>query len=125
MFKPSDTARKPPRARISASVGRAWLLALLMPIGALAGVSTTDVADVAKPAALPKVAKLRGGYQLRCWQEGRLLFEENHIALPADGSRYAVRMAGSDGKGRPIYVAETINATCLIRSLPDEPVWPR
>ena len=66
-----------------------------------------------------------GAYQIRCWQEGRLLFEENRVTLPSDNAQYGFKMAGTDRKGKPIFVAETRNATCLIRSAVDEPTWPR
>lgn len=56
---------------------------------------------------------------MRCWQQGRLLFEENLAALPADGTRYTLKISGTDRDGRPVYVAETGNATCLIRNLAD------
>jgi hypothetical protein len=82
--------------------------AMFVPIAALAGV-TTGGAD-----------RAAGRYQLRCWQHGRLLFEENQIALPADNARYGVRMAGQDREGRPLFVVETKNATCLIRSAVEE-----
>lgn len=124
MFKPSEHVREPHRGLFSGLLSRASVLALLIPISALSGVSTTDAPEAAKPPATPKVAKAHGGYQIRCWQEGRLLFEENHVALPADSTRYAVRMSGTDRNGKPIYVAETTNATCLIRSTADGPAWP-
>ena len=122
MFKPSDHMPESHRGRFSGLLSRAAVLALLIPISALSGVSTPEAA---KPPATPKVAKAHGGYQIRCWQEGRLLFEENHVALPADSTRYAVRMSGTDRNGKPLYVVETTNATCLIRSTPDGPAWPR
>jgi hypothetical protein len=34
-------------------------------------------------------------------------------------------MAGTDRAGQPVFVAETKNATCLIRSAVEEPTWPR
>jgi hypothetical protein len=125
MFKPSDRVQEPPRGLFPTPLSRASVLALLIPISAMSGVATTDSPDVGKATATPKPVKAQGGYQIRCWQEGRLLFEENHVALPADSTRYAIRMTGTDRKGKPIYVAETTNATCLIRSSVDEPGWPR
>jgi hypothetical protein len=113
MFKPG----KATRLRIAR-------LALWVPICALAGVTTTDTPQPAKPPAVEKASKASGNYQIRCWQFGRLLFEENHVALPADNAQYGVKMAGTDRKGQPIFVAETRNSTCLIRSAVDERVWP-
>lgn len=126
MFKPSDHLPEPQRGPIGALLSRASVLALLIPVSAMSGVSTTEAPEAAKLSAAPKVAKAPGGYQIRCWQEGRLLFEENHVALPTDSTRYAVRMSGTDRNGKPIYVAETTNATCLIRSssTAESPAWP-
>jgi len=63
------------------------------------------------------------GYQLRCWQYGRLVFEENGVRLdPNDGARDASAAGGRqrlrvrDREGQPIIVTETANATCLLRA---------
>lgn len=104
---------------------RLLFLALLLPLPALCGVSAVDSteppqsrpADTGKPAA--------GTYQIRCWQLGRLLFEENRIALPPDIARNGLRLHATDRHGKPIYLADTANATCLIRTMDDERAWPR
>ena len=128
MFKPSDHRRQLQRGLFSAILGRASVLALLIPVNAMSGVSTINSPEPAKPApapaATPKVAKSQGGYQIRCWQEGRLLFEENHVAMPVDSNRYAVKVSGTDRNGKPLFVVETTNATCLVRSTADGPAWP-
>ena len=116
MFKPSDNEQAPLRSLVNGLLSRASILALLVPISALSGVSTVDVPEASKAPVTEKVAKASGSYQIRCWQDGRLLFEENHIALPTDGAQYAIKMSGSDRNGRPIYVAETRNAICLVRT---------
>lgn len=64
-------------------------------------------------------------YQLRCWQHGRLLFEEQLASLPNERATYGLRISGIDRYQRPVYVAETQNATCLIRSVLPERGWPR
>ena len=125
MFKSSDTGPASLRRRTSGRAGLSWILAALIPIAALAGVATLDGPDAGKPTATPKQHAANGAYQIRCWQEGRLLFEENRITLPSDNAQYGFKMAGTDRKGKPIFVAETRNATCLIRSAVDEPTWPR
>jgi hypothetical protein len=80
-------------------------------------------APVARGARAVAV-KPAGGYQIRCWQYGRLLFEENHVAL-TDMARYGLRIGGTDTHGRPLYVADTQHATCLIRPAVDDRSWPR
>jgi len=116
MFKPSDRQR----AGMTEFLGVVLAATLLTPVVALAGVSTLDPAPAAKPAPHPPTL-----VQIRCWQEGRLLFEENGVNLP-EGSQYGTLVAGTDRQGRPVYLAETRNATCLIRqAVPERAVWPR
>ena len=119
MFKPSKAMQ--PMLRIAR-------VALWLPICAVAGITTTDSTPPAKPPVVAekveRPARPSAAYQIRCWQYGRLLFEENHVMLPADSAKYGVKMAGTDRKGQPIYVAETNNATCLIRGAVDDPAWP-
>ncbi|MEP7297440.1 MAG: hypothetical protein ABI702_14725 [Burkholderiales bacterium] len=94
MFKPSDLAA----------------LLIAVPLAAVAGV--TGVGPTASSVAtLPADA---AGYQIRCWQNGSLLFEETLAALP-EPSQYGLRLGGRDRAGHPVYVADTQNATCLIR----------
>ena len=96
---------------------RAVAVLLLMPISAMAGLSSTETQEPAsaRTPASGQTAK-SGGYQLRCWQYGRLLFEEYLVALPTDSARYPTKIVATDRQGRPILVAETNGATCLIRS---------
>ncbi len=56
-----------------------------------------------------------GGYELRCWQYGRLIMEENLLQLPPESSSDALRM--NDSAGRPVRVLETANATCLLKAV--------
>jgi hypothetical protein len=60
-----------------------------------------------------------GLYQIRCWQQGRLLFEDR-ITLPRDAAAYRICVSGTDRNGKPMYLAETHDATCLMRVVPDE-----
>jgi hypothetical protein len=100
------------------------LAAMLAPTLAAAGVSTLEGGPAAAPGAKP-APRTAGSWQIRCWQEGRLLFEENGISLP-DATQYSAVIAGADRQGRPVYVAETRNATCLIRqAVADRGAWPR
>ncbi len=107
MFKPSDVAR---RLLVAGGIVAA---AASVPCGAVAAVSTTPPREAATPV------RIDGGYQIRCWQHGRLLFEENHVTLPPDGARGSLRIAATDRTGRPLYLAQTDSATCLIRATVD------
>ena len=120
MFKPSEASGR--RAL------RVAVLALSAPLSALAGVTTTtDSKEAARPAAAApqgvQPTKAGGPYSMRCWQYGRLLFEENLSSVPADGGQYSLKVSGTDRKGQPVYVAETKNATCLIRHASDDRGW--
>jgi hypothetical protein len=120
MFKSSRAIRRPDRyaARLAA-------LTLCAPIWALAGVTTTEPTELANQApAADKTLSVAGSYQIRCWQYGRLLFEENQFTLAIDASQYSLKLSGTDRNGQPIYVAETKSATCLIRHARDERAWP-
>jgi hypothetical protein len=113
MRKPSEPELERERAR-----GLALALWLSMsPLPALCGVASIDspVPDTSRPVVTDKPS---GGYQIRCWQLGRLLFEENHVALPADLARQGLKLSATDRHGKPIYLTDTANATCLIRSSP-------
>jgi hypothetical protein len=126
MFKPSEAIAGSVRTWASRSATCLAALVLSAPLcSALAGVTTTETKESARPAASEKPpGPSVGAYQLRCWQDGHLLFEENQIALQLEGSQYSVKVSGTDRKGQPIYVAETKNATCLIRQSSEERAWP-
>ena len=70
-----------------------------------------------RPAGAEPSPPVPGLYQIRCWQHGRLLFEDR-ITLPDDAAAYSIRLSGNDRSGKPMYVAETRTATCLIRQAP-------
>ena len=55
-------------------------------------------------------------YHLRCWQDGKLIFEQSVATLPADAGR-STRLQSKDGAQEPVIVYETRNATCMARSL--------
>ena len=114
MYKPGDLFR----ARAIASG------ALLAATLAIAGVSPLEAGTSAAPAQKAE-QRAPGPWQIRCWQDGRLLFEENGVSLP-DTAQYPTHIAGTDRQGRPVSVAETRNATCLIRpTAADRGAWPR
>ncbi len=88
--------------------------ALLAPLLAVSGVVGTDPGRAgAKPPAA-------GSYTLRCWQEGRLILEEQHVTLPPGVDGASTRLQVIDRNQQPIIVAETKNATCLVKARPPE-----
>jgi hypothetical protein len=104
---------------------RRWFAAalLLLPsLGALGGATVDPVPVAPRPTETERLPLPVDGWQIRCWQYGRLLFEENRVRLPAD--RAGLRLSGLDRHGRPMYVVETANATCLVRGAVDERYYP-
>lgn len=95
----------------SKAVLPALLAALCLP--AMAGV----VADKSKTPAAAQAAT-QGGYVLRCWQDGRLILEEQHVSAPPVAEAGTTRLQLQDRNRQPLYIAETRNATCLVRAVP-------
>ncbi len=129
MSKPVD--RRAPRVAVIASSVAAAAAAIVAAI-AMTGAPAAQAALVTPPAATamptpaaspaaiaattpPGTDAAPRGWQLRCWQQGRLLFEENGVQLPADASAAGLRLRGTDRHGAPVYVTDSQNATCLIR----------
>jgi hypothetical protein len=104
MSKPSDARR---------SLVALALLAPLFAVGGIVGGPALPETTEPPPPPAP------GLYQIRCWQHGRLLFEDR-ITMPADAATYSIRLSGTDRRGKPMYVAETRNATCLVRPMAPE-----
>jgi hypothetical protein len=101
-------------------------------LGAVAAVSLATINPSAATVTSPTpaaddagAARERAGYHLRCWQEGRLLFEDSPVTLPA--SPAAMRVVAHDRSGRPIYLLELAHAMCQLRHRDDRGerrAWP-
>ena len=56
------------------------------------------------------------GYQLRCWQYGKLIFEEDNLSPPPDTQvAYKLTLREREAKHSPVHLVETLNATCLVQ----------
>jgi len=86
---------------------------LQLPIGATAGIASGDGDRVPASAAAPN-PKAPGTYQLRCWQYGRLLFDEGPVTLGAE-ARQGARLVAIDRNGAALIVTEAGGTTCLAR----------
>jgi hypothetical protein len=102
-----------PNRLLAIALGAALCGVLMLPMLGTAG---TVVAE-APPVADRPAAATPGLYQVRCWQHGRLLFEERDIELSGDVVS-GLKLRGTDRNRQPLMVLDTGNATCLIRSLP-------
>jgi len=119
MVLPTELHRAIERALDSPGItALSMVLLLVVPVMASSGVSRIEPRATSPGSADAQVAG--SSYEMRCWQQGRLVFEQNLVELPSsDGTPYTLRVSGADRDGRPVYVAETTNATCLLRSTAD------
>lgn len=116
MWTYSDTPRRR-RVQHSFRQAAAALLILALPLAAAAGL---DKRYTATPG-LGAQAKARpggSGQQLRCWQYGRLILEENAVSAPAESAAYALRLHATDSPRTPLLLLSTGSATCLIKGSP-------
>lgn len=127
MFKPNDPLRGAAgkRGRILAGVGAVVAVAaaaaalVQMPLGAFAGIAPGSVERASQPARPPAVAtRAASTYQLRCWQYGRLLFDEGPVTLGPDAKQGA-RFVATDRNGGALIVTDNGVTTCLAR--PSQP----
>jgi hypothetical protein len=102
------------RRAVVAIGGAAALGLLAASISAVAGVIDAERQREAAP-----VKKAPPVLLLRCWQEGRLLFEEPLAAVPAE-ARKSARLTVTDRNGQTLHVMDMAGATCLVRSTPAE-----
>jgi len=95
-------------------------LTLVFPLAALSGLSPGDEPTSARAPALDTAAAAtrptgeRPRLMLRCWQFGRLLFEDTVSSIPEAAVRY--RMENSTSAS--VYLLETKNGLCFVRPYP-------
>ncbi len=117
MLKSSNSLRAARAGRRIRFVAGAALAALLAPMIAMSGIVADESGRVATGASRKPALS---GYVLRCWQEGRLILEENHVSLPPNIDIGSSKLQVLDRNNHPVYIAETKNATCLVRARPAE-----
>lgn len=120
MFKADDLERALDCALDSPATTAAVAMAVLLMVPALPSADGSDPGSRDGPRTGAYHSHVAGpyNYQMRCWQHGHLMLEKNLGELPADRTHFPLEVSGSDGAGRPVYVAETRgNATCVIRSM--------
>lgn len=123
MYKPNDPTPDCGKRgrRLAAMTGLALVAAagvlLQLPLGATAVIASGDgdrnASHVPPPTAAPN-PRAPGTYQLRCWQHGRLLFDEGPVALGAEARRGA-RLVAIDRYGAALIVTDAGESTCLAR----------
>ena len=90
------------------------LLAAMLSAAAFAAGSEGE-GELVKAAMQTKRDVRSGGYELRCWQEGRLILQENYLQPAADSAADVLRM--NDRNGQRVRLLETKNATCLLKKV--------
>lgn len=93
--------------------GAALVVAASLLVPMAAGAGLVEEKNAAATAPAPKVA---AGYLLRCWQEGKLIVEEQLAKLPPTVDLNSAKLRALDTDNQAVYVTETKNATCLIRA---------
>jgi hypothetical protein len=119
MVVPTELRRAIERALDSPGITALSMVVLLVvPVMASSGATRGEPRETTP--GTDALALTDANYEMRCWQHGRLVFEQNLAELPSiDGTRYTMRVSGTDRDGRPVFVAETTHATCLVRSTVD------
>jgi hypothetical protein len=94
----------------------AWTLALLA-----AGGATADAVDKSQPAtrsttpapveSMARIPEPRSAAVLRCWQEGRLIFESSGVSF-AEGLPAATALKGSNG--RVLQLLDLRQGLCIL-----------
>lgn len=87
------------------------------PVGA---VGTPERAVPSVPPGPVAAYKPPATYQLRCWQYGRLLFDEGPVTLGPE-ARQGAKMVALDRNGAAVIVTEAGEATCIARPSPPPP----
>ena len=75
-----------------------------------------------KPAAQPEPPPTR--YSMRCWQYGRLLFDETLAQLPAEKDAVTLKLQGADRAHSTYHLVDTRTAVCLVKPATDRGAWP-
>jgi hypothetical protein len=120
--KPASAHDRGRSVQLAALLGAALTMTLSMSVLAEPEDGERDALRIAamQPDAEPAVAGTpRAGFELRCWQYGRLILEEHSLQLPSESASDVLRM--TDTAGRPVRVLHTANATCLLKARPTPP----
>jgi hypothetical protein len=103
---------------------RALLAKSLLVSAAIAGATALAIGAVMAQTPVPKPNAATApqpsprallGYQVRCWQHGRLLLEESLAQPPSDGLAQSIRLYGGPGSGGTYILFNSGTATCFVK----------
>lgn len=81
--------------------------------------SATRPAPVSNERAMPPAPAYVGAgtarVDLKCWQHGVLIVHETRLVAAVEPFHYAVKFPSPSSGGIPTYLADSRNATCLIK----------
>ena len=80
-----------------------------------AGVSSAEVSASEKKVKNNAVGEQT--YQIRCWQEGKLLFEESDWVLTPEQARHVMVKAKTQKTEAGVMVVEIRNSLCLLKQV--------
>lgn len=119
MFKPNDVAAGRFAWRLGAvllAVGAvgAWGAAARASAQALnAPYAVTVKARIGEGRARP--APVRDAFRIRCWQHGRLLFEESIAEVPQAFAGQAMALPSGESVSGTVYLLNSPNGMCLVK----------
>ena len=58
---------------------------------------------------------IREGFRMRCWQHGRLLFEESIAEVPAAFAGQAMALPSGESASGTVYLLNTPTGLCLVK----------
>ncbi|HUN91618.1 MAG TPA: hypothetical protein VMU33_06150 [Burkholderiaceae bacterium] len=116
-----DRAGRATRSALCFGILRLTLLGVTTSAAAAPSTEVDVGAPIAATAPAPAAGTAGTSYILRCWQFGRLILEEIGVQLPPSGppsgsEAPVTRLKLLDATNQPYYLAETRNATCVLRA---------
>jgi hypothetical protein len=117
MFKPNDLHA----SRLAWRLGSALLTVLAVCAGAAAWSAGDDVqgrlmtvkARIDEGRTRP--AQVRDAFRLRCWQHGRLLFEESIAEVPQGFAGQSMAIPSGESVHGTVYLLNTQGSLCLMK----------
>ena len=89
-----------------------------------AGNEYSVFARIGTSDTLAPLAAAPGRFVMRCWQHGRLVFEETLSQLPNEPGSMTIRLHGADRAQSTYQLVDTRTAVCLVKPALDKSASP-